>query len=105
MEDHCVGQLGAVHDTVMVPIGTLPMQSLAHFIISLVASFQDIQPCPPWPRGRPRAVVAYGAVSKMRGTLRPHVGCKAHEHCVLCSCTPEIDKPPQPASSPHIARG
>jgi hypothetical protein len=69
-----------------------------------VASFQDSQHCPPWPRGRPRAVVAYGAVSKVRGTLRQHVGEKAHEDCVLCSCTPEMYKPPQQAFPPHISR-
>src|SRR5262249_18277134 len=51
------------------------------------------------------AVVAYGAVRKVRGTLRQHVGCNAHEHCLLCSCTPEIYTPSQQAFSPHIARG
>ena len=32
-EGHRVGQLGAVHDTVIVPIWTSPMQSLAQYII------------------------------------------------------------------------
>jgi len=46
-----------------------------------------------------------GVVRKIRGTLRQHVGCNAHEDCVLCSCTPEMYKPPQQAFSPHISRG
>jgi hypothetical protein len=46
-----------------------------------------------------------GAVRKLRGTLRQHVGCNAHENCVFCSYTPEMYKPPQQAFSPHIARG
>jgi hypothetical protein len=50
-------------------------------------------------------VVACGAVSKGRGTLRPHVGCNAPEDGVLCACTPVLDEPPQHALSPHMARG
>ena len=50
-------------------------------------------------------MVACGAVRKVRGPLRKHVGYNAHENCVFCSCTPEIYKPPQQASSPYISRG
>jgi len=50
-------------------------------------------------------VVAYGAVRKLRGTLRQHVGGNAHEACVFFSCTPAMYKPPQQAFSPHISRG
>ena len=70
-----------------------------------VASFQACAHCPPWPWSRPRAVVACGAVSKGRGTLRQPVGCNAHEDGMLCACTPAMDKVPQHAFAPHIARG
>ena len=70
-----------------------------------VASFQACTPYPPWPWSRPRAVVACGAVSKGRGTLRQPVGCNAHEDGMLCACTPAMDKVPQHAFAPHIARG
>ena len=29
----------------------------------------------------------------------------AEEHCVFCTCTPAIYKPPQQAFSPHISSG
>src|SRR5262249_24413813 len=60
---------------------------------------------PPWAWGRLRAVVVCGAVSKGRGTLRQPVGCNAYEDCMLCSCTPAMDKGPQHAFAPHISRG
>ena len=39
-----------------------------------LGSFQDSQHCPPWLWRKPRAVIAYGAVRKLRGTLWQHIG-------------------------------
>src|SRR5262245_2620912 len=69
-----------------------------------IASCQECKYCPLWLLGRPRAVVAYGAVRTVRGTLRQHVGGNAHEDGVFCSCTPAMAKPPQQAFSPHMSR-
>ena len=70
-----------------------------------VASFQDSPHCPPWPRGRPRAVVAYGAVRKCTWYAEAACWMNTHEHCVFCSCATEMSKPHQQAFSPHISRG
>ena len=49
-------------------------------------------------------MVVWGAARKVRGTLRQHGGCNAHENCVFCSCSPETYKPPQQAFSSYISR-
>src|SRR5256885_13699428 len=62
--------------------------AVAGILFELVASFQESTHCLPWPWRRPRAVAAWGAVRKIRGTPRQRVGANAHEYCIFCSCTP-----------------
>jgi hypothetical protein len=62
--------------------------TIVRFLYELVASFHACQHCSPWPSWRPRAVAAWGAVRKIRGTPRQRGGGKAHEHGMLCSYTP-----------------
>src|SRR6266446_6035037 len=71
----------------------------------LVASFHECQHCSPWPEWKPRAGAWCDAVRKMRGTPSQRGGWKAHGHCMLCSCTPEMYEPHMHAFSPHVSRG
>src|SRR5205823_8317218 len=73
--------------------------------MELVASFHECQHGSPWPYCMPRAVAAYGAVRKIRGTPRQRVGWNTHHHCMFCLCTPEMYEPHRHAFSPHISRG
>jgi hypothetical protein len=82
----------------IVPYGTLEHNKL-------VASFHECKHGSPWPSWRPRAVAACGAVSKIRGTPRQRGGWQAHDHCMLCSCTPEMYEPDRYACSSHVSRG
>jgi hypothetical protein len=75
------------------------------FTLEPVASFQECTHCPSWLWGRPRAVAACGAVRKIHGTLRQHVGRNAHEHHMFCSCPSELYKPSMSTFSPHTSRG
>src|SRR5262245_32058196 len=75
------------------------------FYRKLMASFHACQYCSPWPSWRPRAVAGCDAVSKIRGTSRQLGGWHAHDHCLLCSCAPEMYAPHIHALAPHVARG
>jgi hypothetical protein len=41
------------------------------------------------------AVDESGVVRKIHGTPRQREGWKAHDHCMFCSCTPEVYQPPR----------
>jgi hypothetical protein len=71
----------------------------------LVASFRECPHRSPWPSWRPKTIAGCDAVRKRRGTPRQPGGWKAHEHCLCCSCIPEMYEPHIHALSPHISRG
>src|SRR4029453_10069052 len=77
------------------------------FPLSIVTGceFSGVHTLPTLAVGEAKSGGACGAVRKVRGTLRQHVGGNAHEDGGLCSCTPAMHKPPQQAFSPHISRG
>src|SRR2546429_4888172 len=58
-----------------------------------------------WPWWGPRAMTKGGTVSNLCGTPRPRGGRKAHEHGMVCLCTPAMDEPQRQAWAPHVARG
>src|SRR4030095_8968868 len=71
----------------------------------LVASFPECNPCAPWPSWRRRAGGKGDAVRKMRSTPRQCPGWHARDHCMFCSCTPEIGESYGHAFSSYISRG
>jgi hypothetical protein len=84
---------------IAVPLGSV------HSSYKLIASFHECQHCSPWLSWRPQAVARYDAVRQRRGTPRQRGGWQAHDHGLLCSGTPEMYAPHNPAWAPHVARG
>ena len=71
----------------------------------LVARFHKCQHGSPGPSWRPKAVAWGNAVRKMRGMPRQRRGWNSHDHCLFCSCAPEVDWLHTHAFSHHTSIG
>ena len=63
-------------------------------VYELVASFQECRSFSLWPWRTSSAADKSGAARKIHDTPWLRVGWNTHDHCMFCSCAPEVYRPP-----------